>query len=93
MRGRVDFIEDRCKGCGICVQVCPRKIITMLERRNSRGHRLAGVERMQDCTGCAICAEMCPDSVIEVYRDSKTPAAPADGTDLTSAAKGGNLLG
>lgn len=85
MRGRVEFTDDRCKGCGICVGVCPRQIISLAERRNALGHRVAAVEDMASCTGCAICAEMCPDCVIEVYRERA-----ASGADTAAAALAGD---
>jgi 2-oxoglutarate ferredoxin oxidoreductase subunit delta len=66
---RVEFNEDRCKGCGLCVAVCPRKIIALRQDKlNSIGFHPAGVEEMEKCTGCTMCAVMCPDSVIEVWR-------------------------
>ncbi len=74
MPGKVVFDERRCKGCELCVLVCPRKIITMKETRNERGYRPATVVDMDKCTACAICAQMCPDAVIEVFR---LPAARA----------------
>ena len=66
---KVEFREDRCKGCGLCVNACPRKIILLKQDLlNSMGFHPAGVEQMDRCTGCAICATVCPDSVIEVWR-------------------------
>jgi len=70
---KVVFSEDRCKGCELCVAVCPQKIIFMADRMNSRGFRPATVIEMDKCTGCTLCARVCPDTVIEVYRDA--PAA------------------
>jgi len=66
---RVEFREDRCKGCGLCVSVCPRKIIALRQDElNSKGFHPAGVDQMDLCTGCAMCATICPDQVIEVWR-------------------------
>ena len=65
----VSFREDRCKGCGLCVAVCPKKIITLRsDILNAKGFHPAGIEEMDKCIGCASCAIMCPDSVIEVER-------------------------
>lgn len=79
MASRVAFDEERCKGCGICVAVCPRGIIFMTDRRNTRGYRSASVREMDKCTGCAICAQMCPDLAIDVWRGRtrETPDAAA----------------
>lgn len=66
---RVEFWEDRCKGCSLCVSACPRKIIKLrVDMLNSKGYHPAGVDEMDKCTGCTICATICPDNVIEVWR-------------------------
>ena len=66
---KVTFNEDRCKGCGLCVSVCPKGIVKMAsDRLNKKGFHPATVEEMDKCIGCAACATMCPDTVIEVER-------------------------
>jgi len=66
---KVTFNEDRCKGCGLCVDACPKKIVTMAtDRINVKGFHPATVIEMDKCIGCAFCATMCPDVVIEVER-------------------------
>lgn len=66
---RVIFDEERCKGCGLCVPVCPKNIVEIkTDILNSKGLHPAGVEKQELCIGCAFCAIMCPDQVIEVER-------------------------
>ena len=66
---KVTFNEDRCKGCGLCVSVCPKKIVVLASGRlNKKGFHPAAVAEMDKCIGCAACATMCPDTVIEVER-------------------------
>lgn len=68
-RGKVAFDEDVCKGCGLCVSVCPVKIISLDKSRiNAKGYHPASVSEMDKCISCANCATMCPDSVITVER-------------------------
>jgi len=69
---RVVFNEDRCKGCELCITVCPKKIIFMSDRMNARGFRPATVTDQDACISCALCARICPDTVIEVYREPAT---------------------
>jgi len=65
----VTFKTDECKGCGLCVQACPKSIVQMGEHSiNAKGFRPAVVTDMNACTGCAACALMCPDIVIKVER-------------------------
>ncbi|NLV48461.1 MAG: 4Fe-4S dicluster domain-containing protein [Clostridiaceae bacterium] len=69
---RIEIKEERCKGCGLCVSVCPKKIITLKrDTLNSRGFHPAGVTDMSACIGCAFCATICPDAVIEVWKETK----------------------
>ncbi|HZK34430.1 MAG TPA: 4Fe-4S binding protein [Bacillota bacterium] len=66
---RVTFDEELCKGCGLCVTVCPKKIVLMeTDRINTKGYHPAAVHDMDKCTGCKACAMMCPDVVIEVEK-------------------------
>lgn len=66
---KVTFFEDRCKGCKLCVTVCPKKIVIIDENKiNQKGFHPAGVSDMDKCIGCAFCATICPDCVIEVEK-------------------------
>ena len=64
----IKFREERCKGCGMCVRACPKKLIMVSSRINRSGYPVAEVFEMEACTGCALCAEMCPDVVITVFK-------------------------
>jgi 2-oxoglutarate ferredoxin oxidoreductase subunit delta len=60
---------ERCKGCSLCTDACPRKLIVIGTVPNSQGYFTAVYEDTdKKCTGCALCAEMCPDVAIEVYK-------------------------
>jgi len=65
---KVEFNEERCKGCGLCTVVCPEDIIALAARINKMGYHPAQVKEMDKCTGCTLCARICPDCVIKVYR-------------------------
>ena len=67
---RVTFIEDLCKGCGLCVAVCPKKIIRLDHSKlNKEGYHPAEVLMQEKCSACAVCALMCPDVAIVVESD------------------------
>lgn len=66
---KVTFKIDLCKGCGLCVDACPKKLIRIAETKiNAKGHSLAEMTSQEDCIGCAFCATMCPDCVITVEK-------------------------
>jgi 2-oxoglutarate ferredoxin oxidoreductase subunit delta len=66
---KVIFEEARCKGCALCVDACPRKIVSLArDRLNQKGYHPAQVSEQEKCVGCAFCAVMCPDCVITVER-------------------------
>ncbi len=62
------FDEQRCKGCSICVSVCPKGVLALGEHINSAGYNPV-VEAKQGCNGCGMCAWMCPDLVISIYKE------------------------
>ena len=58
-----------CKGCGLCVDVCPQGIIRLdSEIITQKGYHPAVCVNDSACTGCANCAFMCPDAAITVER-------------------------
>ena len=66
---KVTFATDRCKGCGLCVQACPKHLIEIAsDRVNKKGHWPAAITDQSACIGCACCAIMCPDCVITVEK-------------------------
>lgn len=65
---KVTFNENLCKGCGLCVTACPKKIVALKDILNAKGYHPAGVEKTEECIGCAFCATMCPDCVITVEK-------------------------
>lgn len=68
MAGKIIIDFQRCKGCGLCVKVCPNNCITISHLPNLMGYFTAEANNAE-CTGCTKCALMCPDMAIEVYRD------------------------
>ena len=58
---------ERCKGCGLCVDVCEPHVLALDERGvNALGHHPVALTDPDGCTSCAKCARMCPDAVLTV---------------------------
>jgi 2-oxoglutarate ferredoxin oxidoreductase subunit delta len=66
---RVIIDIDTCKGCGLCVDACPKKILTLDQKKiNKKGYHPSSCTDMSQCIGCAFCAVMCPDVCITVEK-------------------------
>jgi 2-oxoglutarate ferredoxin oxidoreductase subunit delta len=60
---------DACKGCGLCVDACPKKILRLDSGKiNKKGYHPSSCIDMDSCIGCAFCATMCPDVCITVEK-------------------------
>jgi 2-oxoglutarate ferredoxin oxidoreductase subunit delta len=57
---------DLCKGCGLCVSVCPKKVLEISDQVTAKGYFPAYQARPEDCITCAICCTMCPDVAISI---------------------------
>lgn len=68
VKGRIEIDRELCKGCEICINFCPKKLIISSDKFNASGYQIASFNDSDDCTGCAICALVCPEVAIEVYR-------------------------
>jgi len=66
MAGKIVIDMERCKGCGLCITVCPRNCIVVSRESNKSGYFPAQAKNT-DCTGCSMCAVVCPEAIIEVY--------------------------
>ena len=66
---KVTFNVDWCKGCGLCVEACPKKIIELDSNiLNKKGFHPAQITDQEQCIACAMCAVMCPDTIIKVEK-------------------------
>ncbi len=60
--GKVDLLKDKCvvyinhQNCGACVEVCPTKTITFINKQNV----LYPVVDNRFCVGCGACSKACP---------------------------------
>jgi NAD-dependent dihydropyrimidine dehydrogenase PreA subunit len=73
-RGLLRVDVDECKGCGLCVEACPPKVIALSAGLNHYGYRTATYAGA-GCTGCGICFMACPEpGAITVLRAVSRPA-------------------
>lgn len=72
--GKIKIDLERCKGCGLCIDSCPKKLIGLDESLNKHGVHPAYFKG-ESCSGCAFCAQVCPECCIEVYREDTSKQA------------------
>jgi 2-oxoglutarate ferredoxin oxidoreductase subunit delta len=73
--GRVVVLAERCKGCELCIEHCPEKMLTWSEDYNAKGYRypviVPGMEEV--CVACGYCQSVCPDFAIYVVSELPSP--------------------
>ena len=66
-RGTVVIDVQACKGCVLCIDACPPRVLEMTTHElNDRGYPYPVLHA--GCTGCRACSQICPDFVFQVYK-------------------------
>jgi len=76
LKGSIKIDREFCKGCLRCVEVCPKQLLEVSKKLNTKGYYPASFkeenineDEERKCTACKLCAITCPDVAIEVYRE------------------------
>jgi 2-oxoglutarate ferredoxin oxidoreductase subunit delta len=75
LSGQVQIDRERCKGCALCIELCPKNCIQLSEELNLKGYFVAAFDDSKGCTACRHCAFMCPEVAIEVSVATKAGVA------------------
>ena len=69
-RAEIHIIEERCKQCRLCIELCPREVLQESEKVNEKGYHLPKAveepEKGKICVSCNICEVACPEYAIWV---------------------------
>lgn len=72
IRGKVHINANWCKGCGFCVQFCPKKVLDMSPEYNAKGYHPPYVKNPDACHDCMFCQMICPEFSIFVTMEEVT---------------------
>ena len=71
VQGRVEIEADLCKGCLLCIEVCPPGVLVVSKSLNKMGYQPAEYAG-ERCTACGVCFYICPEpGSIRVYKRKK----------------------
>ena len=69
VKGWIEVNELYCKGCALCVDACPKGVMSLDEEHlTPKGYHPVYLSD-EGCTGCAICAVICPEAALTIYRE------------------------
>lgn len=55
--------EEWCKGCGICVEFCPQRVLALDDRGK------VWIVHPERCRLCRLCERRCPDFALELSEE------------------------
>ncbi len=61
---KIEINADFCKGCGFCIEYCPKNVYEISNDLNKKGYQLPRVVRLEDCSECGLCDLYCPEFAI-----------------------------
>ena len=75
-RGDVYIIKERCKGCGLCIEYCPKGVLIESEQINEKGYHIPMLVEeppLKICVNCEYCMYICPEFAIftKEYKEKK----------------------
>ncbi len=63
-KAEIHIIADQCKGCGYCIEFCPKDVLEESTDINARGVHPPRVVDESKCILCSFCSAVCPDFAI-----------------------------
>ena len=64
--GEIHVLAERCKGCGWCVEFCPRGVLEVSDQINTKGYHPPKGTKQTACVSCGLCELLCPEFAIFV---------------------------
>ncbi|MDI6840413.1 MAG: ferredoxin family protein [bacterium] len=72
VKADIYILEERCKGCGYCVEFCPKAVLELSTKFTKKGYHPPFVKDGAACTNCKTCELICPEfAIFTVYKEAK----------------------
>ncbi len=66
---QIEVDSKMCKGCHICISVCPHNVLAISKEVDNRGFFMPIVVDIKACKVCHLCELECPDFAITVIEE------------------------
>jgi len=70
-KNEITTVLSYCKGCGLCVDICPTGTLQLEDNIESKFGVSIRVDAPEYCIGCKMCEQRCPDFAIFVNYEEK----------------------
>ena len=67
----IHVLNERCKGCKICIEVCQVEVLILSQKQNANGYNYPIVQNVEKCIDCGLCEMFCPDFAIWVTSEEE----------------------
>jgi 2-oxoglutarate ferredoxin oxidoreductase subunit delta len=63
-QNKITVVPVYCKGCGLCIDICPTGTLQLEDNIESKFGVSVKVDAPDYCIGCKLCEQRCPDFAI-----------------------------
>ena len=70
-KNKISLVLEYCKGCGLCVDVCPAGVLELKDYPESKFGVCVKIAAEEYCIGCQLCESKCPDFAIFINYEQK----------------------
>ena len=77
-------INNNCKGCGKCVEVCPVQAMTLVTANNPKKPKRKKASLLEKiCLGCGVCVRQCSNDALSLQQREERIITPLDSSHRT----------
>ena len=70
-RGKAVIDSKSCKGCGLCVSICPAGVLRFHDSPGNKWGVDVAAAAPEYCNGCGKCEMQCPDFAVFAYKSGE----------------------